>query len=64
VYVAVEAVAEGGPADPVGSWGGGNRVRHLEARVGLLGCPSRRTLASRGNGHCWGGSLPSQGQQG
>jgi hypothetical protein len=65
VHVAVEAPAEDGPADPMGlPWGGGNRVRHLETRVGLLWCPSRQTLASHGNGHDWGGSLPSQGQQG
>ena len=55
VHVAVEAAAEGCPADPV--WvsrsGGGNRVRHLADRpwrVGLLGCPSRRTLTGRSRG--------------
>ena len=65
VYVAVEALAEDSRVDPmrVARAGGGNRVRHLATLVGCLGCPSRRTLTRRGDGHVWGGNLPSQGQQ-
>src|SRR5262249_17430665 len=65
VHVAVEATAEDSPTNPmrVPRAGGGNRVRHLATLVGYLGCPSRRTLTRRGNGHGWGGNPPSRGQR-
>jgi hypothetical protein len=56
VDVVVEALAEGSAADPVRvpRVGGGSRVRHLAALVGCPGCPSRRTLTRRSDGHGWG----------